>query len=101
MLRVRSDTSVGSRTRRGLIFRRHRTVRSTVSHGNNACEGSTKGGNPVALLPRMRLTARLLTIVVCISILSLDAAAQERAAPDKTLSPYFFVEGGDPDVDGL
>src|SRR5688572_1861109 len=32
----------------------------------------------------------------------LEAAAQDdRAADDKTLSPYFFVEGGDPAVDRL
>jgi Ca-activated chloride channel family protein len=29
------------------------------------------------------------------------AAAQDRPADDKTLSPYFFVEGGDPAVDRL
>lgn len=32
---------------------------------------------------------------------SRDARAQERPAVDKTLSPYFFVEGGDPSVDQL
>jgi Ca-activated chloride channel family protein len=51
----------------------------------------------------MRLTTRCLLVVIafCATLLPLDAAAQERAAADKTLSPYFFVEGGDPDVDRL
>ena len=32
----------------------------------------------------------------------LDAAAQgDPPRPDKTLSPYFFVEGGDPAIDRL
>jgi Ca-activated chloride channel family protein len=48
----------------------------------------------------------ILVAVVCASLAPLDAAAQrpsgaERAPDDKTLSPYFFVEGGDPDVDPL
>ena len=50
----------------------------------------------------MRLTTcwLLATVAFCASLLPIDAAAQERAA-DKTLSPYFFVEGGDPDTDRL
>ena len=59
-------------------------------------------GSPVAPLARMRLTTcwLLATVAFCASLLPIDAAAQERAA-DKTLSPYFFVEGGDPDTDRL
>jgi Ca-activated chloride channel family protein len=48
----------------------------------------------------------MLIALVCASLVQLDAAAQrpsgtERAPDDTTLSPYFFVEGGDPDVDRL
>jgi Ca-activated chloride channel family protein len=51
----------------------------------------------------MRLSTRSLvaTIAFCVACLPLDALAQERAPADKTLSPYFFVEGGDPDIDRL
>ena len=48
----------------------------------------------------------MLIALVCASLVQLDAAAQrpprtEGAPDDKTLSPYFFVEGGDPDIDRL
>jgi len=56
----------------------------------------------------------MLIALVCASLVQLDAAAQRpsgaerapafdfaQAKDDKTLSPYFFVEGGDPDVDRL
>jgi Ca-activated chloride channel family protein len=52
----------------------------------------------------MRLLIRLAVITVVISALvpPLDAAAQgESSRVDKTLSPYFFVEGGDPAIDRL
>jgi Ca-activated chloride channel family protein len=52
----------------------------------------------------MRLATRFLlaALVACLSFAPLDAAAQTDAAPaDRTLSPYFFVEGGDPTVDRL
>jgi Ca-activated chloride channel family protein len=55
----------------------------------------------------MKLSARCLLIAL-ISLTSVasfrppDAAAQEAPPPaDKTLSPYFFVEGGDPAIDQL
>jgi Ca-activated chloride channel family protein len=39
---------------------------------------------------------------VCLLLAPFDAAAQvEQPSADKTLSPYFFVEGGDPAVDRL
>jgi Ca-activated chloride channel family protein len=43
-----------------------------------------------------------MTFIACVSLLSTHAGAQvdERTA-DKTLSPYFFVEGGDPSIDRL
>lgn len=50
----------------------------------------------------MRLATRLLlaALAACLSFAPLDAAAQSDSAPaDRTLSPYFFVEGGDPTVD--
>ena len=41
-------------------------------------------------------------LVLSASLVPLDAAAQgERAARDKTLSPFFFVDGGDPAIDHL
>jgi Ca-activated chloride channel family protein len=49
----------------------------------------------------MTLSTRslLITIVFCALLVPDRAAAQ--AKEDKTLSPYFFVEGGDPDLDRL
>src|SRR5688572_9736997 len=52
----------------------------------------------------MRLIIRRTVIVVALYALlvPLDAAAQrERAPEDKTLSPFFFVDGGDPGIDQL
>jgi Ca-activated chloride channel family protein len=51
----------------------------------------------------MRLATRLLLagLVACLSFAPLDAAAQTDSPADRTLSPYFFVEGGDPAVDRL
>jgi Ca-activated chloride channel family protein len=52
----------------------------------------------------MRLSLRSLAAIAIfwIPLLPPEAIAQERAAPaDKTLSPYFFVQGGDPDLDRL
>ena len=41
-------------------------------------------------------------LAIATVLVPLEAAAQDdRAADDKTLSPYFFVEGGDPTVDRL
>jgi Ca-activated chloride channel homolog len=52
----------------------------------------------------MRLSTRCL-IVLLLSVVLLqpiDAAARGDSPPaDKTLSPYFFVEGGDPSIDRL
>jgi len=52
----------------------------------------------------MRLPTRCLLVVVfsTVLLLPLDLAAQgDSSAGDKTLSPYFFVEGGDPAIDRL
>jgi Ca-activated chloride channel family protein len=52
----------------------------------------------------MRLSTRFtfFVLAVCVLLLPLDAAAQsDRAPADKTLSPFFFVEGGDPAIDRL
>ena len=63
-----------------------------VSHGpaKAVSHGPAKAGHYVLLL------------VICILLAPLEAAAQVGQAPvDKTLSPYFFVEGGDPAIDRL
>jgi Ca-activated chloride channel family protein len=62
------------------------------------------GGSPIALIGRMTLPTRW--IVICViagaSFAPLDAAAQVNQPPaDKTLSPFFFVEGGDSAIDRL
>src|SRR5438034_1311446 len=52
----------------------------------------------------MRLTSRWLVIylAICVSFVPRRAAAQDdRPSPDKTLSPFFFVDDGDPSVDRL
>ena len=51
----------------------------------------------------MRFRPSLFVIIIaCVSLASSRAAAQvEEHHADKTLSPYFFVEGGDPAIDRL
>jgi Ca-activated chloride channel family protein len=52
----------------------------------------------------MVLPARsiIVAVIASVSLLTVEARAQsERAPNDKTLSPYFFVEGGDPSIDRL
>src|SRR3954465_13080032 len=51
----------------------------------------------------MRLSMRSIVVAAACALLApLGAAAQgDRAPADKTLSPYFFVEGGDPAIDRL
>jgi len=52
----------------------------------------------------MRLSTRCLIVLLLSVVLlqSTDAAARGDSPPaDKTLSPYFFVEGGDPSIDRL
>jgi len=52
----------------------------------------------------MRLSTRCLIVLLLTVVLlqSIDAAARGDSPPaDKTLSPYFFVEGGDPSIDRL
>ena len=52
----------------------------------------------------MRLLLRCAVVALSLRTLvpPLDAAAQgDSSRPDKTLSPYFFVEGGDPAIDRL
>ena len=65
--------------------------------------GATSG-NRVALSGRMTLSLRCTIFAVACTLLltPFGAFAQgDRAAADKTLSPYFFVEGGDPAIDRL
>ena len=48
------------------------------------------------------LRRTVIALAICALLVPLDAAAQgDRTADDKTLSPYFFVEGGDPAIDRL
>ena len=51
----------------------------------------------------MRISTRaVIALAICALLLPLDVQAQgDRAPDDKTLSPYFFVEGGDPAIDRL
>jgi Ca-activated chloride channel family protein len=51
----------------------------------------------------MRLSSRSIVVAAtCALLVPLVAAAQgDRAPADKTLSPFFFVEGGDPAIDRL
>ncbi len=52
----------------------------------------------------MRLSTRctVIALAICALLVPLEAAAQgDRVPADKTLSPYFFVEGGDPAIDRL
>ena len=52
----------------------------------------------------MRRSTRwtIFVLALCALLVALDAAAQaDRLPADKTLSPFFFVEGGDPAVDRL
>ena len=52
----------------------------------------------------MKLSARCIAIAValCVLLAPLTAVAQDDpVSADKTLSPYFFVEGGDPALDRL
>ena len=52
----------------------------------------------------MRLSIRWIVslFVACSALAPLDASAQvDQPLADKTLSPYFFVEGGDPAIDRL
>jgi Ca-activated chloride channel family protein len=60
----------------------------------------------VALLSPARMTLPTRWIVIgvtaCALLTPVELAAQQnRASADKTLSPHFFVEGGDPEVDRL
>ena len=43
----------------------------------------------------------LIAVIACVLVPPLAAAAQDEPHADKTLSPYFFVDGGDPALDQL
>ncbi len=52
----------------------------------------------------MRRSTRwfVVAVALCTSLVPIDVAAQaDRSTADKTLSPYFFVENGDPAIDRL
>jgi len=70
--------------------------------GPNAARAAD--GSRVALLIGMTLSTRctVFVLAVCASLAPLEVAAQaDRVPADKTLSPYFFIEGGDPSIDRL
>src|SRR5688572_2546556 len=51
---------------------------------------------------RISTRAAVIALAICALLLPLDVQAQgDRASADKTLSPFFFVEGGDPAIDRL
>jgi Ca-activated chloride channel family protein len=50
----------------------------------------------------MSIRAVVIVVAICALLVPLDLQAQgDRPPDDRTLSPYFFVEGGDPAVDRL
>jgi Ca-activated chloride channel family protein len=50
----------------------------------------------------LRTRSLILALIASVSVLTIAAGAQnDRRGDDKTLSPYFFVEGGDPSIDHL
>ena len=50
----------------------------------------------------MRVSTPWIVIGVCALLVPLDASGQgDRLRADKTLSPFFVVEGGDPALDRL
>ena len=50
----------------------------------------------------MRTSLRVLIAAVCLVLVPLGAPAQgDRAPIDNTLSPYFFVEGGDASISAV
>jgi Ca-activated chloride channel homolog len=74
----------------------------------NTLQSDRAAGRPTAAallsLIGMTLSTRCTVVVlaVCALLAPLEAAAQaDRVPADRTLSPYFFVEGGDPAVDRL
>jgi Ca-activated chloride channel homolog len=75
-----------------------------TSNALRAGATTPSGGSAVALPVRMRFRPHWIAaaIVACVSLVPAGVAAQEDRPPaDKTLSPYFFVDGGDPAVDLL
>src|SRR5262245_17835375 len=71
--------------------------------------GPAKAGNhgPAAAFARCASAPKKagqcgLVLVICVLLMPLEAAAQvDRPPADKTLSPFFFVEDGDPAIDRL
>src|SRR5688572_17611314 len=51
---------------------------------------------------RISTRAAVIAVAICALLVPVDTQAQgDRAPADKTLSPYFFVDGGDPAIDRL
>src|SRR5215471_20834718 len=60
-----------------------------------------KAGRP-SMDTRTKARHMVIALALCVSLAPVDARAQgDRAQADKTLSPYFFIEGGDPSIDRL
>jgi hypothetical protein len=65
-------------------------------------EAQDTSSTPEATHMKISTRCTVVAIAICALLLPLDTAAQsERAPDDKTLSPFFFVEGGDPTIDRL
>jgi Ca-activated chloride channel family protein len=65
---------------------------------------TSAAGSGVAFLGRMKHSTRwfLTCVAVCAVLAPIETAARGSQQPtDKTLSPFFFVEGGDPATDRL
>src|SRR4029453_2521430 len=105
---VRPHTAVDMGTR---LFRRARSPRNRTGHRIHQPDKafrapSTRTAPAADRLPsscRMRTSIRHAAIcsITVLSLAPRAAAQAERPRPDKTLSPFFFVEGGDPAVDRL
>ena len=95
------------RTRVDRVSRARGIVRCAISHVIEPARASRPVRQPAAArllcstACHSQSDAVLATVTFCAWLVPLDALAQERADADKTLSPYFFVEGGDPAIDRL
>ena len=94
-------------TRDFLRFSLHKPATSQITRCASVLAAATASdlfGNPVAPVGPMRFRLHWIAIALAayVSLVPAGVAAQEDRPPaDKTLSPYFFVDGGDPAVDLL
>src|SRR5262245_41816015 len=97
--RGRTDTHFARRGRRTSVVRsRHRPAPQDVPVASS-CDRF--GGQARCSMGRMRtLTTSVLLCILAVAATEPAAAQQDRPTAEKTLSPYFFVDG-DPAVDRL